>query len=181
MGRNPLATPRSAPRRRPMKREAVLLLLVAATSGCAPEGTFPSLAMRPEERLVTVGEPRRPRVDPASDPALRGRASALLAQGRAGTRAFEASEPAAERATRNVGATGSESWIDAQQQLSRLEAARADTDTALAELDRLATARADEATNSADYALIEEAKAELQRIATEQQARLDRLRSRVRS
>jgi len=76
---------------------------------------------------------------------------------------------------------GSETWVSAHQQLSRLEAARAETTTALAELDRLATSRADEATNSADYAFIEEAKAELERIGAEQQARLDRLRSRVRS
>jgi hypothetical protein len=164
-----------------MKRKAVLLLLVAATAGCAPEGTFPSLAMRPEERLVTVGEPRRPRVDPVSDPALRGRTNALLVQGRGGMRDFEASEPAAERATRNPGAYGSESWVSAQQQLSRLEAARAATASALAELDRLSTARADQATNSADYALILEAIAELEGIDAEQQARLGRLRSRVRN
>ncbi|MGQ0661200.1 hypothetical protein [Sphingosinicella sp.] len=165
-------------------RPALAIPLAAAAfaaSGCAPEGTFPSLAMRPEERLVTVGEPRRPRADPASDAALRGRASALLAQGRSGTRAFDQAEPAAERAARNAGAMGSETWVSAQQQLSRLEAARAETTTALAELDRLATSRAAEATNSADYAFIEEAKAELERIGAAQQVRLDRLRSRVRS
>lgn len=164
-----------------MKRNAFLLVLVAATAGCAPEGTFPSLAMRPEERLVTVGEPRRPRVDPAGDPALRGQAGALLAQGRAGMRDFEANEAATERATRGPGAAGSESWVSAQQQLSRLEAARAATTTALAELDRLSATRADQATNSADYAFIQEAVAELERLGAEQQARLDRLRSRVRS
>lgn len=95
-------------------------------------------------------------------------------------RDFEASEPATERATRNAGASGSESWVSAQQQLSRLEAARATTAGALAELDRLSTARADQATNSADYAFIVEAVAELERVAADQQARLDRLRSRVR-
>jgi hypothetical protein len=165
-------------------RLALAIPLVAATlaaSGCAPTGPFPSLAMRPEERLVTVGEPRRPRVDPASDPALRGRVSALLGQGRAGTRAFDESAPAAERALRNVGASGSECWVSAQQQLSRLEAARAETSAALAELGQLAAARADQATNSADYALIEQAIAELEQIAAGQQARLDQLRSRIRS
>ena len=162
-----------------MKQAALLLALVATTAGCAPAGTFPSLAMRPEERLVTVGEPRRPRVDPASDPALRGRAGALLAQGRAGMRDFEANEAAAERATRNPGASGSERWVNAQQQLSRLEVARSATTTALAELDQLSTTRADQATNSADYAFILAAIAELERVGAEQQARLDRLRSRV--
>lgn len=164
-----------------MKRNALLLALVAATAGCAPEGTFPSLAMRPEERLVTVGEPRRPRTDPASDPALRGQASALLAQGRAGMREFEANEAAAERAARNSGARGSESWVGAQLLLSRLEEARAATMTALAELDRLSTARADQATNSSDYVFVQEAVAELEQIGANQQTRLDRLRSRVRS
>jgi hypothetical protein len=165
----------------PMKREAVLVLLVAASAGCAPEGRFPSLAMRPEEQLVTVGEPRRARIDPASDPALRGRVNALLAQGRAGTRAFDEAEPATERAIRAASAPGSEGWVSAQQQLSRLEAARAETSTALAELDRLSTARADQATNSVDYALIEQAIMELEQIAAGQQERLDRLRGRIRS
>ncbi len=168
-----------------MKHRAILAVPLAAAafaaSGCAPEGTFPSLAMRPEERLVTVGEPRRPRVDPASDAALRGRARGLLAQGQAGGRAFDEAEPAAERSARNAGAMGSETWVSAQQQLSRLEAARAETTTALAELDRLSASRADLATNSADYVFIEEAKAELERLAAAQQARLDRLRSRIRS
>lgn len=164
-----------------MKREAVLLVLVAVTTGCAVEGSFPSLAMRPEERLVTVGEPRRPRTDPASDPALRGQANALLAQGRGGMREFEANESAAERATRNPGASGSESWVSAQQALSRLEAARGATAGALAALDRLSTERADQATNSADYAFILEAIAELERVEADQQVRLDRLRSRVSS
>ncbi len=168
-----------------MKRILLLAIPLAVgafgATGCSPEGTFPSLAMRPEERLVAVGEPRRERIDPASDPALRGRANALLAQGRSGMRSFEASEAEAERSTRGAGATGSESWISAQLQLTRLEAARNETTTALAELDRLSAARADQATNSADFAYIEEAKAELERLAADQQARLDRIRSRVRS
>ena len=167
-----------------MKHSAALAIPLAAAAfaaaGCAPAGPFPSLAMRPEERLVTVGEPRRPRVDPASDPALRGRVNALLGQGRAGTRAFDEAEPAAERAIRAAGASGSDSWVSAQQQLSRLEAARVETTTALAELNQLAAARADQATNSGDYALIEQAIAELERLAAAQQARLDQLRGRLR-
>ena len=168
-----------------MKLQAALIIPLAAAafaaSGCAPAGPFPSLAIRPEERLITVGEPRRPRVDPAGDPALRGRVDALLGQGRSGTRAFDEAEPAAERAVRAAGASGSEGWVSAQQQLSRLEAARVETTTALAELNDLASARAGQATNSADYAAIEQAIAELERLAAGQQARLDALRSRIES
>lgn len=136
--------------------------------------------MRPEERLVSLGEPVRPRIETASDAALRGRATALLAQGREGSAQFERDLPAAERALRSPGAVGSDSWISAQQALSRLEAARNATATALAALDRLATERAEQATNSGDYALILEAKAELERLASAQQGQVDRLRARLR-
>ena len=160
-----------------------LLAPIASTAGllaaCAPAGPFPSLAMRPEERLVSVGEPRRPTVEAPQDPDLRQRAAALLAEGRAGQSQFEANLPAAERATRNPGRMGSDSWISAQQALSRLEASRSQTTTALAALDRLTTERSDMPTNPADQALLSEALAELERVAAAQQTRIDGLRSRV--
>ncbi|MGE0179412.1 MAG: hypothetical protein AB7O91_06290 [Sphingomonas sp.] len=163
-------------RRRPI---ILFMLGIAALAACAPAGPFPSLAMRPEERLVSVGEPRRPMVATPADAALRQRATSLLAEGRSGARAFESGFDAADRATRNPGRMGSESWISAQLALSRLEAARSNTTIALGALDRLATEHADLPTNADDYAFILEAKRELERLTAEQQARLDRLRSRI--
>jgi SLT domain-containing protein len=148
-------------------------------AACAPAGPFPSLAMRPEERLVSVGEPRRPAVVAPEDPALRQRAAALLAEGRAGQRQFDVDLPAAERATRAPGRTGSESWVSAQQALSRLEASRNQTTTALAALAAFAAERADMPTNPADNAAIAEALAELERVAAAQQSRIDAMRGRI--
>ena len=158
---------------------ALILSSGALLAACAPAGPFPSLAMRPEERLVSVGEPRRPTVEAPEDPALRQRAASLLAEGRSGQRQFDADLPAAERATRSPGRMGSDSWVSAQQALSRLEASRSQTTTALAALDQLTTERADLPTNPADQAFLVEAMAELERIAGAQQSRIDGLRSRV--
>ena len=170
---------RPAPMTVRLRLVAPLPLGIALLVSCAPAGEFPSLAMRPEERMVSVGEPVRPRVEAPSDPALRQQAANLLAEGREGAQRFEADLPAAERAIRNPGGMGSASWVSAQQALSRLEAARNQTTTALASLDRLSTERADLPTNSEDHALLLEAMAELERIAAAQQVRIDGLRSRI--
>ena len=156
-----------------------LLAAAASLSGCAVQGPFPSLAARPEEGLISLAEPVRPPVTVAPDPALRARVAALRERGRAGARAFDAAYPAAERATRSVGPSGSDSWIAAQQAVSRLEAARGEAAAALADLDRLAIDRADVATNAEDYAAIGAAMAEIERETAERQERLDALRSRL--
>ena len=171
--------PRPAPMTTPIRLVVPVALGAALLPSCAPAGEFPSLAMRPEERMVSVGEPRRPRVEAPSDPALRQQAASLLAEGREGAQRFEADLPAAGRAIRSPGRMGSPSWVSAQQALSRLEASRNQTTTALASLDRLSTERADLPTNAEDYALIQEAMTELERIAAVQQTRLDGLRSRI--
>jgi len=148
-------------------------------SACAVQGPFPSLALRPEESLTSLAEPVRSPVVVASDAALRGRVAALRQRGRAGARAFDAAFPAAERATRGVGASGSDSWIAAQQAVSRLEAARGEATAALADLDRLSIDRANEPTNAQDYALIGAAMAEVEQETAERQTRIDALRSRL--
>lgn len=158
---------------------ALLLATVAFLSACAVQGPFPSLAPRPEEGLISVAEPVRPPVAVASDAALRGRIAALRERGRAGARAFDAAYPAADRATRGIGVSGSDSWIAAQQALSRLEAARGEATAALADLDRLSLDRANVPTNAQDYGLIGAAMAEIEQETAERQTRLDALRSRL--
>jgi hypothetical protein len=116
----------------------------------------------------------------ASDPAVRARANALAAEARAGDRAFEAAHARAAAAARGAGAPGSESWVEAQQAISRAEAERTATGRALAELDRLATERARLPTNEGDFALVRGALEEVEAIAASQQQKLDRLRSAVR-
>jgi hypothetical protein len=156
-----------------MKR--LVPLLAALLAGCVSQGPFPSLAQREGERLA-IEEPVREAPQVADDAALRAELSALRAEAQAGARAFEADYGPAERAAARASAQGSDSWIDAQQALSRLEAARDRTTHAAAELDRLSQARADLPTSAADQALLDAAIAEAARIAAEQQARVDRIR-----
>ena len=161
-----------------MKR---LFLAVAALgaplmAGCAVEGPFPSLAQREVERERPT-EPRYVPADVPADPALQARVAELLALARTGQRDFEAAFGPAEAAARSAGAANSDSWIAAQEQLSRVEAARAETTRALADLDQLALQRSNMPTSAEDYAAINSAIQDVQRLAQAQQLRLDRLRA----
>ena len=150
-------------------------------AGCVAADGFPSLAQRPAERNISIEEPVRPAVDVPSDPALRAQIVQLLAQAADGNRAFYSALAPAQAAVAAAGGAGSESWVEAQQALSRLEATREPTARALAELDRLALARAELPTNEGDFAAISAAIAEAGRIAADQQQVWDRLRGRLAS
>jgi hypothetical protein len=156
------------------------LAAAALAAGCTPEGEFPSLAVRPIESEDPLVEPVRAPPVVAPDPALRARAAELLAEAHAGDRAFAATLGPARTAARSAGAPGAESWVVAQQAISRAEAARSVTTRALAELDRLSVERAAVATNADDFAAIRRALAEAQRVARAQQQRIDALRAEVR-
>ena len=117
---------------------------VALLSACAAGGEFPSLAPRPVEqadRATPEPEPSGEATD-AVDPQLAARLAALVADARRGQTAFEAILAGAASAVAGAGGAGSESWIVAQQAISRLESERAPTVIALAELDQLAIAHA---------------------------------------
>jgi hypothetical protein len=148
----------------------------ALLAGCAAEGSYPSLAVRPAEReLAADVEERQP--TPLPDDAELGREIArLTAEARRGGEGFEAAIAAAEaRAGRSTG-RGSDAWVEAQQALSRAEAARAETTRALAELDAMAVARAAAgATSAGDLERLGQAVAELQALADAQSERLRRL------
>ena len=156
-----------------------ILLAASALAGCVPQGDFPSLAPRPAERNRSMEPPVRERAATPTDPALRRRVVELERQAADGNRAFDAAFAPTERAIGRAGAALSDSWVEAQQALSRLEAARTETMRALTELDRLAIDRADLATSEEDFAAIEAAIAEAQRLAAGQQDRLQRLRMRL--
>lgn len=153
-----------------------VLALAAATllAGCITHGPFPSLAQRPDERL-SIDEPVREAPHIADDSALRVRINALLAEARAGDAAFERDYDAAARAVSRAGPQGSDSWMTAQQAVSRVEAARGSTGNAAAELHQLAVARADQPTSPADQAALEAAIDQADAILAAQQARLNRL------
>lgn len=154
------------------------LLLTLLVAGCATEGDFPSLAPRPVEQL-SFEEPIK--VDPpvAVDPALRGRANGLLAQAREGDRAFEAAYAQALPLVRGAGAAGSDSWLQAQEAISRVESARIAATTALADLDRLVAESSDDPVNDALWAEIEQARGQSQAVIEDQSRRLDAMKASV--
>ena len=145
-------------------------------AGCMAEGSFPSLAQRDVERQPQ-SEPVRTMPNVPSDASLNARIAELLAAARQGQRDFEAAFGSAEAAARTAGAPQSDSWIEAQEQISRAEAARAGTTRALGDLDRLALDRSDLPTSSGDQAALEAALQEVERLARDQQVRIDRLKA----
>jgi hypothetical protein len=157
------------------KRAALLAALAGASlAGCVTEGPFPSLAPRPDERLA-IEEPVREAPIVADDPAVRTRVAALLDEARQGERAFDADYGAAARASSRAGPTGSDSWIAAQQAISRVEAARGRTSDAATALHQLGLERADQPLSAADRQALDDAIAEADRLVAGQQVRVDRL------
>jgi hypothetical protein len=129
------------------------------------------LAQRPGEN-EPIEEPVRTAPVVADDASLRARLAELVGQARRGMAAFNDAYGPAERMARNAGASGSDSWVEAQQALSRLEASRGETTGTASELDQLNRARADLPTSAGDQAAIDAAIADVDRLAAEQQARI---------
>ena len=144
-----------------MKR--LLPLSALLLSACATTNpNEPSLAPRAAEAI----DPRIPvGVDapPASaDPALVAQLAALAVGVRDDIAAFEAAAPGTQRLVDAAGAPQSESWIDAQQAVSALQALRGPLANAIAEIDELASSRVEKGTLTAgDLAAIEEARRDL--------------------
>src|SRR5687768_6735352 len=132
------------------KSPIALALLALLLPGCAPKGAFPSLGVRPVEQL-SFDEPVRRAPVVAPDSGLAARIADLSDQANRGQRNFDALLPSARARASAAGGMGTVSWTEAQQALSRLEAARTLTVSALADLDRLAIERAAAPTNAAQY------------------------------
>jgi len=119
------------------------MALSLVLTACAPAVTadYPSLARRPVERSATV-VPSTPAAPTPPAPVSATLAEAIRGLGNdadSGEAAFRAAltETQAAVAAGRGAAVGSEAWSVAQRALSRLEAVRAPTTLALAELDRL--------------------------------------------
>ena len=159
-----------------MKLFRVLFMAGAAAlaAGCVSEGPFPSLAPRPDERL-SIEEPVREAPRVADDSALRVQINRLVGEARSGNGHFERDYDAAARASARAGAEGSDSWLAAQQAISRVEISRGRATDAAAELHQLALERADRPTSEADQAALQAAIAEVDDLVAAQQARMNRL------
>jgi hypothetical protein len=163
-----------------MIRPLTTLPWLVLAAGCAPEGPYPSLAPRPMERALAETDIERPVPALPDDPAVAERARELSREAQRGQAKFEAALPAARAAAAAAGAVGSESWIAAQQALSRLEAARTTTTRALAELDAFAAsqARAREL-SPGDLARLGEAVTAVQALADRQHEQLASLQAKL--
>lgn len=155
--------------------KALPSLLAILLAGCVSQGPFPSLAPRPAEREDWTEEPVRTAPAVADDPALRTRIAALLEEARAGRRDFDADFGAAERAAARAGPEGSDSWIEAQQAVSRIEAAMARSGEALAALHQLRLESEARPASAADRAALDAAITEAEAIAAGERERIDRL------
>ncbi|MDB5691231.1 MAG: hypothetical protein JWO81_294 [Alphaproteobacteria bacterium] len=155
---------------------------LAALAGCAAPGPYPSLAQRPIERAL--GEPGVPPVIAPlpDDPAVAARVAAFLGEAQAGDRTFLAALPAAQAAARRAGAVGSDSWLQAQQAVSRAQTAQAQTIRVLAELDRYAVDQANaKALSASDLQRLQAATAGVQRLADAEHAEIVRLQTALRT
>ena len=151
-------------------------------AGCAGStSSFPSLAPRAVEqpRVETTAETAATPLDPA----ILGKATALVAQAQAGDVAFtdavRAGCPAIDRG--QGAAEGGEAWVAAQQALSVIEARRQPTTTALDDLNGMVLdqARLAEAgTARIDLTPLTTAAEQAGALDTAQSARLSDLRAR---
>jgi hypothetical protein len=157
----------------------VALPLVAACSmTTSPE---PSLAPRAAEAI----DPRLPIRDEVQegtvDPALAGRLSALVAEVRSAAPAFDAREAEASGLAGSAGPAASESWIAAEQALSRLVEQYGVTTRAAADIDALASSRLEGQhwIAPADQAAITAAASEVASISQRQADAIDRLKEQL--
>jgi hypothetical protein len=163
-------------------RSLLLLAALPLAAACAmTTSTEPSLAPRAAEAI----DPRLPVPGDVSagtvDPALAGRLSALVAEVNSSVPAFEAREAEASRLAAGAGPEASESWIVAEQALSRLVEQYGVTTRAAADIDALASSRLDGQRwiAPADREAISAAAAEVASIGARQAGAIDRLKEQL--
>jgi hypothetical protein len=154
-----------------------LLAAALLLAGCASDGAFPSLGVREAERVYASGDPLQTTPEAPDRAGLAGRIAGFVAAANEGeavfTRALAAARPIAARA----GTRGSESWLAAQQAISRAEAARAATTKALGDLDQFSAEQARQGPlSTSDFQQLTEATSRLQAQADRQRQAVEQLR-----
>jgi hypothetical protein len=117
-----------------------LLCLALLLSGCStPEGSFPSLERRPFETEAPVAESVVPAAPTALPDLLADKIMVLSKRHNAASASFVNGLPNMQRIAAGAAgrAAGSEAWVNAHLQLSRLDKQRLDSVAALSELDGL--------------------------------------------
>jgi hypothetical protein len=131
-----------------IRSSTALILYTLSLAGCTtPEGTFPSLAKRPfETQVPATGPASTPVLEATALPAeLSAKIDGLMARHTKAKAAYDAALPTVRSLANNAAGSpvGSEAWVNAQQQLSRLDKARSDSVAALGEFDELVTEQND--------------------------------------
>lgn len=164
-----------------MRLFAVSLVLTLAACSTPRVGPEPSLAPRSAEAI----DPRVPIPSDIPvgtvDPDLARRLDELVSQVRAGASAFDAQEAEATRLAAAAGPESSESWVAAQQALSRLVERFGVTTRAAADIDALASARLEGKhwIAPADQAAIAAAASAVAAISEPQAASIARIRDQI--
>ena len=158
------------------------LLLPLFLTACATAPTAePSLAPRGAEAIdPRVPIPAEPVAGPVT-PELTRQLDELIAQVRQADAAFQAAAQTTERLVAAAGPAQGEAWIEAQQSLSALVAARGPVTKALADIDALAAARvvASGGILPGDLAAIQAASAEAGATGEREAATIDRLQAQL--
>ena len=123
-----------------MRFNRALLLLPLLAACATPEGEYPSLDIRPQERASgTLQPPPAPYVPPPTPALVLGRLEQLAADAVSAHRAFLAEAPAARSAVAAASGAepGRDGWARASVALAGLASARSRAMIVLADLDRL--------------------------------------------
>jgi len=118
------------------------VLLLLALGACATaQGESPSLERRPYESNAPLTAPESPAAPLVLSPELTAKVDALLARHYAAQESFARGLNAVQTVAQNASGSkaGSESWVNAHVQLSRLDKARADSIDVLRDFDALVT------------------------------------------
>jgi hypothetical protein len=158
----------------------LLALSILSLSACStPDGDFPSLSKRPYESAQPIAEPEAaPTVTTNVLPAsLSANTNRLLERDQIANAAFVRARIAAESSARagSGAAKGSESWVQAQMVLSRLDAARADSVTVLGEIDGLIALERIKGADAGLIGLLETTQARIAASVANQEAEIRRL------
>ncbi len=164
---------------------AIATLLALSLSACAaPSGEFPSLMRRPYETKAPITAPLPDTDTETAAVALptdvQAKLDAFSARHRTAASAYNSLLPAVAQTARTAAGSGigSEAWVNAHLQVSRLDKARSDSKAALAELDQLITAQMDvEATGTSPLLspLLADVQSDLAAATGAQDAEIERL------
>lgn len=152
-----------------------LLPVVSSLIACAaPDGAYPSLAIREAERVSGTMEAPAPPALPSTAPAIQTNAAQLAATARAAHEGFLTAAPATRTRVNaaNSAAIGSDRWSAAQVAIAELETQRSEVMIALADLDRLAV---EAAVAGEDFAALAASRDEIAALAASETALIELL------